>query len=271
MTTPVITNRQRKVAECVAAGYANREIALELNLTEQIVKNEIHSLFDRFGVWNRVELANIFSADKPRLSVEAAQSRIENDRLAVLKSFDVLDTSAERAFDEITALAANIFQVPIALIVLLDSKRAWFKSNIGLDVSEVQREVTICQRTIRQSDVFVVENALDDARFSCISPVITDPKLRFYAAAPILTEDGYAVGVVCIVDRVPRKFPSEHLAILKSMARLALQQLEIRKQVLTLKSSLQPPHTPEAETRVVRLRDPNPPTAGVPPLDTFGG
>lgn len=229
----LLSGRNKKIADLVALGYSNRDIATELNLGEQIVKNVLHSLFDKLGVWNRVELANrLMMAASSGEDRRQAQERIEQQRLAELRRLKVLDTKAESIFDELTTLAAKIFDVPIALIVLVDSGRAWFKSNFGLEASECPREITICHHTIKQSKVFVVSNAIEDERFSC-SPLITDaPKVRFYAAAPILTSDGYALGVVCIVDRKPRQFTESQLGVLESLARLALQQMELRRELL---------------------------------------
>lgn len=232
MGLPALSERQMRVAALVAEGCSNRDIATELNLSEQIVKNVIHSLFDKLGVWNRVELANrlmIVSSAEESLQT---QERIEQQRLIELRRMMILDSKAECIFDELTALAAKIFDVPIALIVLVDSGRVWFKSNFGLEASECPREITICHHTIQQSKVFVVGNAIEDERFNC-SPLITDnPRVRFYAAAPILTDDGYALGVVCVVDRKPRQFSEEQLAVLESLARLALQQMELRRELL---------------------------------------
>lgn len=232
---PSLSERQKQVGELVALGYSNRDIATELRLREQIVKNVIHSLFDKFGVWNRVELANRLTADSSLEDRRQAQERIEQQRLIELRRLSILDTRAECIFDELTDLAANIFDVPIALIVLVDSSRVWFKSKFGLGVSECPREITICHHTIQQSEMLVVNNATEDERFNC-SPLITDdPKVRFYAAAPILTSDGYALGVVCIVDRKPREFTRAQLAVLESLARLALQQMELRRELLEAK------------------------------------
>jgi len=237
VSTPRLSDRQLQIAALVAEGYSNRDIAKELNLTEQIVKNGVHALFDRLGVWNRVELANYFSEGSSSGATEAARRRIERDRVAELRRLKILDTGAERIFDELALLAARIFEVPIALVAFADPQRIWFKSCIGLDVSEAPREITLCHHTIQQSKVFVVRDALEDARFMCSPLVTTDPKVRFYAAAPILTDEGYALGVVCIVDRVPRQLNEFQLAILQSLARLAVEQLEIRRQLIETKGS----------------------------------
>lgn len=229
---PLLSGRHKQVAKLVAMGYSNRDIATELNLSEQIVKNIVHLLFDKFGVWNRVELANRMMVDQSDEERRQAQKRIEVQRLAELRRLKILDSMAESIFDELTVLAVKIFDVPIALIVLVDSGRVWFKSNVGLEASECPREITICHYTIQQSHVLVVGNAVEDERFSC-SPLITDgPKVRFYAAAPILTDDGYALGVVCVVDRKPRQFTEAQLTTLESLARLALQQMELRRELL---------------------------------------
>ena len=118
VSTPSLSNRQLQIAALVAEGYSNRDIAKQLNLTEQIVKNVVHSLFDRLGVWNRVELANYFSEGSSSSAIESARSRIERDRLTELRRLEILDTSAERIFDELASLAATIFEVPIALVCI---------------------------------------------------------------------------------------------------------------------------------------------------------
>lgn len=237
VSPPPLSDRQLKIASLVAEGYSNRDIAKELNLNEQIVKNVVHSLFDRLGVWNRVELANYFSEGSSSGATETARKRIERDRVAELRRLNILDTSGERIFDELASLAARIFAVPIALVGFADPQRIWFKSCIGLSASEAPREITLCHHTIQQSKVFVVSDASKDQRFMCSPLVTTEPKVRFYAAAPILTHEGYALGVVCIVDRVPRQLDEFQLAILESLARLALEQLEMRRQLTETEAS----------------------------------
>lgn len=217
MSSRPLSGRQLKIASLVAEGYSNRDVAKKLNLTEQIVKNAVHSLFVRLDVWNRVELANYFLQGRPFDIVESAHERIERDRISYLRGLKVLDTSAERIFDELASLAARIFEVPIAIIAFADGDRIWFKSCVGLNVSEVPREITLCHRTIQQSTVFVVNDTLQDAQLMSSPLVTTAPKVRFYAAAPILTDDGYGLGTVCIIDRVPRRLNEFQLAILQSL------------------------------------------------------
>lgn len=228
--------RALQVARLAARGLSNREIAADLKLTEQVIKNVLHSVFDKLGVWNRVELANRFLPGADSSILAESQRRIEAERLAQLRRLKILDTKAERVFDELTEVAVRTFQVPVALVALIDSGRVWFKSNIGLDVSEVPREFSICHHTIQQSEVLALQNAPADERFVC-NPLVREFGVRFYAAAPILTHDGYALGVVCIVDRVPREFSAEQLSVLTALARIALQQIELRSELIEKKTT----------------------------------
>lgn len=221
-----LSARQLQVARLAATGLSNREIASELKLTEQIVKNALHSAFDKLGIWNRVELANYFLRDECS-SREFSLRRIEAERLSVLEQCNILDTKAEGMFDELANIAAVTFDVPIALVAFADPRRLWFKSNIGLNVSEVPREITICHHTIQQSKVLLISDALKDPRWVC-NPLIKEVGVRFYAAAPIL-KDGYALGVVCIVDRKPREFSSSQLAVLQSLAKVAADIIDLRQ------------------------------------------
>lgn len=228
-----LSARQLQVAELAARGYSNREIASEIKVTEQVVKNILHSVFDRLGIWNRVELANRFLQDE---SLADSQRRIETERLAELHRQQILDTNAEQFFDELAKLAVTVFDVPVALVALVDLNRVWFKSNIGLDVSEVPRELTLCHHTIKQSQLFSVSYSDRDPCIEC-NPLLKEYGVRFYAAAPILTEDGYALGVVCIVDRIPRQFGDAQLSVLRCLARMALQQIQLRRELLSAHSS----------------------------------
>lgn len=223
-----LSDRQLQVAQLAASGLSNREIASDMQLTEQIVKNTLHSVFDKLGIWNRVELANYFLREEGP-SREISLRRIEAERLSVLEGCQILDSKAEGMFDELANIAATVFDVPIALVAFADPNRIWFKSNVGLKVSEVPREVTICHHTIQQSTVLVVSDALKDSRFVC-NPLVKAVGLRFYAAAPIL-KDGYALGVVCIVDRKPREFSKSQLTILQSLATLAAELIDLRQKL----------------------------------------
>lgn len=233
MGSPNLSERQMRVATLVAEGCSNRDIATELHLREQIVKNEIHSLFDKLGVWNRVELTNRLMGTRSATEREQAFKRIEEQRQEELRCRKILDTSSERVFDELASIASNVFKTPIALVAFMDTGRLWMKSNVGLTAAEIPRELTICNQTIRQSQVFVVSDTRSQSCYTG-NPLIEEVGVRFYAAAPILTEDGYALGVVCIVDRVPREFSVADAAILQSLAKLAMEQVEMRSRLLEL-------------------------------------
>lgn len=153
----------------------------------------------------------------------------EQERLAALARYEILDSPPEGAFDKIAGLAQAVFTVPIALIALVDAKRVFFKANIGMeDTTEVHRGVSLCSLAILQEEVTVFENASEDP---CLlhNPLVAGSfGLRFYAGAPIITPDGYHVGTVCIVDHQPRHFSNEQRSILKQMASLVMNELELR-------------------------------------------
>lgn len=153
----------------------------------------------------------------------------EQERLAALARYEVLDSPPEGAFDKIASLAQAVFSVPIALIALVDSKRVFFKANVGMEgTTQVHRGISLCSLAILQEEVTVFENASEDP---CLlhNPLVAGSfGLRFYAGAPIITHDGYRVGTVCIVDHQPRQFSEGQRDILKQMASLVMNELELR-------------------------------------------
>ncbi|MDP3204555.1 MAG: ATP-binding protein [Hydrogenophaga sp.] len=151
----------------------------------------------------------------------------EPQRLARLRGLGVLDTLPEKAFEDISALAQMICGTPMALISLVDEDRQWFKSRIGIEVHETSREVALCSHAILDQDhVMVVEDLLQDPRFSS-NPLVTGaPDARFYAGAPIVTHDGLALGTVCVLDTRARKLDAGQIDALQRLASLVINLLE---------------------------------------------
>jgi PAS domain S-box-containing protein len=171
-------------------------------------------------------------------SARAAQS--EALRLRALHDLQVLDSAPEQLFDDIAALAAQVCGTPIALISLVDEQRQWFKARVGLAAQETPRDVAFCAHAIQApSEVMVVPDALLDGRFASNPLVNNDPSIRFYAGAPIVTDDGLALGTVCAIDRQPRELSSEQLRCLQALARQAAQLLRWRHRALEQARQLQ--------------------------------
>jgi GAF domain-containing protein len=162
----------------------------------------------------------------------------DRTRVAVLQKYAILDTEPEQAFDDLTLLASYVCKTPIALISLVDEDRQWFKSKVGMSVSETPREIAFCSIAIQQSDVMVVPDTLQDERFRDNPLVVSAPKIRFYAGAPLITEEGYALGTLCVIDKTPREFGPDQKEGLQALSRLVLAQLEFRRNLTLLKEAL---------------------------------
>jgi signal transduction histidine kinase len=149
----------------------------------------------------------------------------ESERLAALQALHLLDTPAEERFDRVTRLAARLFDVPIALVTLVDADRQWFKSCVGLDVSETGRDVSFCGHAILDDAVFLVADALSDERFTD-NPLVTGaPHIRFYAGIPLQSRAGYRIGTLCLIDHRPRTLAPDQIDLLQELASLVEQEL----------------------------------------------
>ena len=153
----------------------------------------------------------------------------EIERLAALRRYNILDTPPEAAFDRITSLAARLFEMPIALVSLLDESRAWFKSCYGFDQQQVHRDASICSFAVLSDEVLVIPDTRQDVRFACNQFVQSEPGLRFYAGAPLLTADGLNLGTLCLLDSKPRTpLTFEQQATLVDLAAMVVDELELR-------------------------------------------
>ena len=151
------------------------------------------------------------------------------NRLAALHSYEILDTPPELAFDRLAQLAAQICQTPLAAITLVDEKRQWFKAKVGFTEGETPREIAFCAWAVHQPDLFVVPDASKDERFAT-NPLVTHaPHIRFYAGAPLVTQEGHGLGTLCVIDRVPRALTLEQEQALRVLGREVVSELELRR------------------------------------------
>ena len=149
----------------------------------------------------------------------------EPTRLTALYQLLILDTPPEERFDRIAAFAAQEFEVPIAVITLVDAERQWFKAKVGIEVCQTGRDVSFCAHAILHDDIMVVPDAAADARF-VDNPLVTGaPHIRFYAGAPLLLSSGLRLGTLCLIDREPRTLDALDLGILGTLRDLAVMEL----------------------------------------------
>jgi two-component sensor histidine kinase len=166
----------------------------------------------------------------------------ESDRLAALRSYRVLDTPPEPAFDDLVQLAARACQAPIALISLIDERRQWFKAEVGLGVRETPLDRSICLNAMLLPGMTIVPDLTEDSRFARNPLVTGEPHLRFYAGAVLKTPDGVPLGALCVLDCVPRDLTEEQASTLTVLARQVMSQLELRRALVEREERLEASH-----------------------------
>ena len=171
----------------------------------------------------------------------------EAARLKALHRYAILDTLPEQEFDDLTRLAALICGTPVALVSFVDAKRQWFKSKVGIDVSETPRDISFCAHALLKPETLVIRDTLADERFRSNPLVTGGSKFRFYAGAPLITQDGYALGTICVLDTVPRDLNESQLDALRALSRLAVAELQLRRSVSDLSQAIRERRRAERE------------------------
>ena len=170
--------------------------------------------------------------------IEPVIPKNDSDRLRSLYSYHILDTSPEKEFDEITSLAAEVCNVQSSLISFVDKDRQWFKSRYELDISHTERKTSFCAHAINiPNQILEVEDTSQDQRFEDNPLTIEDPKIRFYAGVPIVNEEGFALGTLCVIDSQPRVLNDFQKRALKTLSNQVMTQLELRRKLTELEQT----------------------------------
>lgn len=163
----------------------------------------------------------------------------EAERLIALQSYDIIDSGEEKDFDAIASIASAICNTPISLITFIDDKRQWFKSHIGTDLTENFRDLSFCTYTIASPDeIMIVPDAMKDERFAG-NPVVTEANVTFYAGVPLVNEDGYALGTLCVLDQQTHDFSQGQIDALKALAKQVVDKIELQRKVSLLEKTNQ--------------------------------
>ena len=163
----------------------------------------------------------------------------EEKRLNALHSYNILDSKSEASFDRITKLASAFYQSPMALVSFIDTDRQWFKSKVGVDVNETDRDIAFCNHAIKQNQPFIITDATRDTRFKDNPLVLGDPKIKFYAGVPLSTPEGYNLGTLCILDQKTRDdFKPTSAEYLRLLADIVMSEMELRMKNAEFKSMM---------------------------------
>ncbi|MBC8129558.1 MAG: GGDEF domain-containing protein [Rhizobiaceae bacterium] len=176
----------------------------------------------------------------------------DDERLAVLRSYAIMDSDPSEALDALVKSACHLFDVPIGMVALLDDRRQWFKSVSGLSLTETPLDGSFCARTIRGGDLLVVEDAATDPRFADSRYVTGEPRIRFYAGAPLTVRPGIALGSFCVIDTRPRRITADERALLQHLATVAMALIESHKLSV---DSIALAEKAEQRARELRLRE----------------
>ncbi|HAA13216.1 MAG TPA: hypothetical protein DCE41_16595 [Cytophagales bacterium] len=170
----------------------------------------------------------LFSLEQHQPDSTTPLPKNEADRLQELERFKIIDTQAEEEFDALTALVAELLDVPISMISIIDENRQWFKSKVGIELQETDRSISFCHYAIMQEGVYVVDDALEHELFKGNPLVLGDPKIRSYAGAPLTTSAGFKLGALCVIDQKPRTFTDHERTVLEEYAKVVVSLIETR-------------------------------------------
>jgi GAF domain-containing protein len=183
---------------------------------------------------------------------EAPRPPNEEGRIEALRGLDILDTPAEKAFDDLVRLALYICETPIAAVSFVDKDRQWFKSKVGISVPETKRDISFCAHALTlPNEPLIVPDASLDPRFSDNPLVTGEPKIRFYAGAPLVTEDGFVLGTLCVIDHVPKELSAAQIKALTVLRNQVMREIELHRknmELLEANKKLEQAHRDSSDT-----------------------